>query len=107
MEIGAITDTFKVIIAADKTRNYYKCELQQYEKLVTENISKDYKKANVTELNEVNTDAMKIANSEKLENKMEIFTPEEAYVTIKDHKPDFPGKISCRLINPAKTDALW
>ena len=28
----------------------------------------------------------------------------EAYVTIKDHKEGFPDKISCRLINPSKTD---
>ena len=35
---------------------------------------------------------------------MQTFTPGESYITIKDHKQDFPGKISCRLINPAKTD---
>ena len=28
----------------------------------------------------------------------------EAYITIKDHKEDFPNKISCRLINPSKSD---
>ena len=28
----------------------------------------------------------------------------EAYITIKDHKKDFPNKISCRLINPSKSD---
>ena len=27
----------------------------------------------------------------------------EAYITIKDHKEDFPNKISCRLINPSKS----
>ena len=27
----------------------------------------------------------------------------EADITIKDHKDDFPNKISCRLINPCKT----
>ena len=28
----------------------------------------------------------------------------ESYVTVKEHKEDFPHKISCRLINPSKTD---
>ena len=51
----------KVIVAADKTRNYYKCDLPKYEKMVTENISKEYKKANETELNEVNQKAAEIA----------------------------------------------
>ena len=94
----------KIIIFADKTRNYYKCDLQQYEKLVTENISKEYRKANGNELKQLNMEAVKIAKNKKLENKMEIFTPGEAYLAIKDHKPVFPRKISCRLINPAKTD---
>ena len=26
------------------------------------------------------------------------------HITIKDHKKDFPNKISCRLINPSKSD---
>ena len=26
----------------------------------------------------------------------------EAYITMKNHKQDFPNKISCRLINPLK-----
>ena len=27
----------------------------------------------------------------------------EAYITIKDHKYEFPNKIPCRLINPSKS----
>ena len=26
----------------------------------------------------------------------------EAYIKIKDHREEFPNKISCRLINPSK-----
>ena len=28
----------------------------------------------------------------------------ECYIIVKDHKEDFPHKISCRLINPSKSD---
>ena len=28
----------------------------------------------------------------------------EYYITVKDHNEDFPHKISCRLINPSKSD---
>ena len=28
----------------------------------------------------------------------------ESYITIKDHKENFPNNISCRLINPSKSD---
>ena len=99
------TDNFnKIIVPVDKSRNYYVCPLQEYKKLVTENISKEYRLANDTELNEVNHKAAQIARKENLERKMEIFTPGEAYVTVKDTKTGFPGTCSCRLINPAKTD---
>ena len=27
----------------------------------------------------------------------------EAYITMKDHKSEFPNKILCRLINPSKS----
>ena len=99
-----MNDSEKIIIAADKTRNHYKCDLPRYEKMLAENISKEYKKANETELNEVNLKASRIAKKENLEKRMQTFTPGESYITIKDHKTGFPGKISCRLINPAKTD---
>ena len=62
----------KVIISADKTCNYYRCDLTQYDKLLTENVSKVYRKGNQTELNEVNIKVSKIAKKEKLENRMEI-----------------------------------
>ena len=63
-----------------------------------------YKKASKTDLQEVNCEASKIAKKERFENKMEIFTPSEAYLTIKDHKCDFLRNILWRLINPAKMD---
>ena len=35
----------KVIVAADKTRNYYKIEREKYKELLNNNLTKDYKKA--------------------------------------------------------------
>ena len=37
---------------------------------------------------------------------VQILGENEAYVTIKDHKKRFPDKISCRLINPSRTDIV-
>ena len=71
-------DSDKVIISADKTRNYYKCDLPKYEKMIVENISKEYKKADETELNEVNQKAAEIAKKLNLEKRMQKFTPGEA-----------------------------
>ena len=32
------------------------------------------------------------------------WTKKNAFVTIKDHKEDFPSNLKCCLINPAKSD---
>ena len=40
----------------------------------------------------------------KLENRIETLTKKEAFITFKDHKPNFINNPKCRLINPAKSD---
>ena len=44
------------------------------------------------------------ASKLKLEDQIQILDDNDAYIFIKDHKEGFPDKISCRLINPSKTD---
>ena len=39
-----------------------------------------------------------------LEHIMQVYTPKEAYITLKDLKEDFKSKKPCRVINGAKTD---
>lgn len=42
-----------IFVQADKTRNLYKLEKEQYEKLMTENITKHYKTANEVEYEDI------------------------------------------------------
>ena len=103
-DITAIKSSGHLLIPADKTNNLYEITTTEYEKLLKENITKSYEKcsSNVTEA--INKEAATIAKALKLENKMECFSEKNAYVTIKDHKENFPHNIKCRLINPAKSD---
>ena len=39
-----------------------------------------------------------------LEDRIDEFIQAEAFITLKDHKENFPDKIQCRLLNPAKTN---
>ena len=36
-----------------------------------------------------------------LTNRIDIPTEDECFITVKNHKAGFPGKVECRLINPA------
>ena len=43
-DLKAIRNDKKVIVAADKTRNYYRMDKERYQELLNNNITKDYKK---------------------------------------------------------------
>ena len=59
---------------------------------------------NTNKSNSINFKAKQIASKLKIDDRVQKLDENEAYVTIKDHKERFPEKISCRLINPCKTD---
>ena len=103
-DINEIKNSNKIFVPADKSRNIYKMEKEQYNKLLHENITKTYKKINENRINTINKTAKKIASDLELEDRIDKMQESECYITIKDHKEDFPNKLSCRLINPSKSD---
>jgi hypothetical protein len=40
----------------------------------------------------------------ELDDRIYAFSKRDAFLTVKDHKPNFMNNIKCRLINPAKSD---
>ena len=112
----------KVLIAADKTDNYYYLPPRSLNKIVKNNVTKDYKVVDEEQVNKVNLDKLKLARKidgntdldpEKdkrsgLARKMEKYSRQEAFVTIKDHSKKFRTEPvdnkPVRLVNPSKTD---
>ena len=72
--------------------------------MMHEIVSKLYKKCNTNKSNLIKINSKQIASKLKIDDCVQKLDENEAYVTIKDHKEGFPDKISCRLINPSKTD---
>ena len=102
--IKNIMGTEEVIVKADKTNNLYKVPVDQYAALVNNNITREYKKTGHETIYKVNKEAKIIAEKLDIADRVDMHTTSDAFVTIKDHKPNFPGKIECRLINPAKSN---
>ena len=96
--INEIKTSDKMFVGADKSRHISKMEKQQYPKLLTENITKTYKKSNKKKISNINFTAKKI--TEKLS--IERMEESEAYITKKEPKDEFHNKIPCQLINPSK-----
>ena len=102
--LDRIKQSKDLIVAADKTRNFYKIKKENYEKMRHEDITKTYKKVDRQQVDEVNKSAAKIACNLDLADRMMIYKECEAFITVKDHKPEFPAVVKRRLLNPAKTD---
>ena len=87
-DINAIKNDSKLRIKADKTTNYYKMNPEKYNDLVNKNVTKTYKKSNKNEVEAMNRDAKRIAES----------------ASLKEHKPNFENSPACRLISPTKSE---
>ena len=86
-----IKTTDKLLIPADKTTNFYKMGTSTYNDLLQKNITKAYKKVTPNTTNPIEVEAKSIAKR-------------EAFITLKDHKPNFVNNPTCHLINPAKSE---
>ena len=93
-----------VYVAADKTRNYYTVSKEKYNELLTNSVTKAYKKAPKASYDKANLEAKKIEKSLDLDDRIESIAKKNAFITPKDHKNNFVNNPKCRLLNPAKTE---
>ena len=91
-------------VSADKTNNYYKITHAAYDKLVTENITKNYAKADKTSVQQLQAESKRLATELSLEDRIDKLAQKDAFITMKDHKENFDTKPTCRLINPTKSE---
>ena len=63
-----------------------------------------YLKADDSVLKNIHAEAKLIAQSLKLDDRIESYPPRDAFIELKDHKENFSNHPKCRLINPAKSE---
>ena len=94
----------RLIIPADKTTNFYKLEPSAYNDLLEKNIMKSYKRAKPETIRAIHEKNKDIAVKHSIDDRVDTTAEKDAFITLKDHKPNFTNKPSCRLINPMKSD---
>ena len=92
----------KLLIAADKTTNFYKLEPSTYNDLLEKNITKSYEKALPETTQAIHKENKDIATKLGIDDRVDTTADNDAFITIKDHKPNFANKPTCRLINSTK-----
>ena len=85
---------------ADKITNLYKVEVKNYEKLLQDNITIKYRKSNKNIVRPIKLEAKQLAKNLKLDYSIKQLPEKPAFITLKDHKPNFYTNPKCRIINP-------
>ena len=91
-----------IIVPAAKTTNRHGVKIDNYKKLIRDNITATYQKIEDSTIAKINKEAKAIASKLKLDDHIERFPIRKAFITLKDHKPNFFNNPKCCLINPAK-----
>ena len=94
----------KVIIAADKTRNFYKTDKEKYNEYLNNNITRDYKKTEKKVIDDITKDDKKIAAKLEIDDRLHCTRKRDSFITVKDHKQQFLNNPKFRLINPTKSE---
>ena len=87
-----------------KTNNLYETDINSYNVLLTENISKTCWKANNKVYNSINKEAKIIAEELEIGDRADCLAKTNAFITLKDHKENFRSNPKCRLVNPPKSE---
>ena len=99
-----VKNSKNIFVFADKSTNIYEMPPDQYKKLLRDNITKSYKTCNNEAYDDINEELRDICNHFSIGNRINIMATKDAFITIKDHKEDFPSNLKCRLINPTKSN---
>ena len=89
---------------ADKTTHFYKMKPKGYREPLEKNVQKTYKKTSRLCVHEINQEAKAISKELNLEDRVEIMAERDAFITLKDHEPNFNNVPTCRLISPTKSE---
>ena len=99
-----IKKTPKLLISADKTNNLFELTTVEYNKLLFENINKTYKRTTISAINAINTEVKAIAKDLNLDERIELYSQNQSFITLTDQKKNFQKNLKCRLINPVKSE---
>ena len=55
-------------------------------------------------VNEINNEENVLTEKLKINHRVQCIAQNEAFIKIKDHKPNFSKNVACRLLNPCKSE---
>ena len=102
--VHSIKSSNNMLVFADKSTNLYELSRNHYEKLLHDSITQTYQETRYQTKKKIDREAKKFAKSLSLDERMECYSNQSAFITLKDHKANFKNNTKCRLINPSKSE---
>ena len=102
-DLKLINSSKNIFLLADKTQNFYEIKKEDYEKIVHENVTKKYKKANMSLPKRINREARKIIKTFDAADRVDTMAKQECFITLKDHEEDDRTNPKYHLLNPTKS----
>ena len=103
-DIKEVKTSKYIWVRSDKSKNIYKIKPSKYQEILKSKIANNYKIDYNNTIEQIDKDTSKFASRLQIEDRLGKFKKKEAYILIKEHKPNFENKLPTRLINPSKTE---
>ena len=91
-------------VFADKSTNLYEFLREHDEKLLQDDITQTYKRASPDVKRKIDKESKQFAAHLEIDNRMECYSYQHAFITLKAHKDNFKDNPKCKLINPSKSE---
>ena len=91
-----------MLVFADKTTDFFEMDSNYYRKLLNNNFTRTYRKADQNKKNIVR-EAKKLSEKINFDKKMDCYADRQSFIILKDHKDNFKSNTKCRLTNSAKS----
>ena len=89
---------------AGKTSNMYRLTKEQYNQLIMNSLTFNYKKASNNIKKQINMAGKNLMRDKEVIKRMETNEEGNSFITMKDHKQHFDNHRTVQLINPAKNE---
>ena len=103
-DIASVKNEDRLFVKAVKSTNFYKLDAPEYNRLLNDNATKTYRKADTKFISNIDDEAKFISKVLNIDDRVESMAMKEAFITLKDQKENFANRPTCRLINPLKSE---
>ena len=98
-DVNNIKSSENLFNFADKTTDLYEVTPEQYKTILTNKVTKTYRKAELSTQMNIDREAK---TKFQLEERMERYAERPAFISLRDQKENCSWSTKCRLINPSK-----